>query len=168
MITYTMNPKIDVLFGFYGGKPIPTKQDKFKPLQAFEIDENGNEIEIKNLYERKRDKNSIQEMKEFVRNSALKAFKEKGIINKPAKVEVILSFSLLERRFKEVDIDNLTKTVLDGLNGVAFEDDSQVSSLIATKHVHEMKVDALFVGVTEITEERKGFANEIKLFAEKK
>ncbi|WP_217997202.1 hypothetical protein, partial [Croceitalea dokdonensis] len=65
-VTFRQNPKIEILFGFYGGKPIPTKQDKFKPLKAFEIDEDGNEVELKNFYERKEDKNSIQEMKELV------------------------------------------------------------------------------------------------------
>lgn len=165
-VTFRQNPKVEVLFGFYGGNPIPTKQDKFKPLKAFEIDEDGNEVELKNFYERKDDKNSIQEMKELVSEYATEAFKEKGIIKRPANIEVLLSFSVKERRFKEVDIDNLTKTILDGLTGVAFEDDSQVSSLIVNKHVHEMKIDALFIGVTELTEENKGFGDDIKLFGE--
>ena len=163
-VTYRQNPKVEILFGFYGGKPIPTKQDKFKPIKAFEIDEDGNEVELKNFYERKEDKNSIQEMKELVSKYATEAFKEKGIIRMPANIEVLLSFSVKEKRFKEVDIDNLTKTVLDGLTGVAFEDDSQVSSLIVNKHVHVMKIDALFIGITELTEENKGFGNDIKLF----
>lgn len=167
-VTFRQNPKVEILFGFYGGKPIPTKQDKFKPLKAFEIDEDGNEVELKNFYERKEDKNSIQEMKELVSEYATEAFKEKGIIKSPANVEVVLSFSVKERRFKEVDVDNLAKTILDGLTGVAFEDDAQVSSLIVNKHVHEMKIDALFIGVTELTEENKGFRNDIKLFGEVK
>lgn len=32
------------------------------------------------------------------------------------------------------DIDNLTKSVLDALNGVAYEDDVQVAKLAARKH----------------------------------
>lgn len=166
-VTFYKNPKIEILFGFYGGKPVPTKQDKFKPLKAFELDDDGNETEIKNLYERKDDKNSIQEMKDLVSEYSREAFKEKGIIKMPALVEVVLSFSVKEKRFKEVDIDNLSKTILDGLTGVAFEDDSQVASLIVNKHIHEMKIDALFIGVTELTEENKGFRNDIKLFGEK-
>ena len=167
-VTFRQNPKIEILFGFYGGKPILTKQDKYKPLKAFEIDEDGNEVELKNFYERKEDKNSIQEMKELVSEYATEAFKEKGIIKRPANVEVVLSFSVKERRFKEVDIDNLAKTILDGLTGVAFEDDAQVSSLIVNKHVHALKIDALFIGVTELTEENKGFGNDINLFGEVK
>lgn len=30
-----------------------------------------------------------------------------------------------------------------------------------------MKMDALFIGVTELTEKNKGFRNDIKLFGEK-
>ena len=162
-VTFRQNPKVEILFGFYG-KPIITKQDKFKRLKAFEIDEYGCEVELKNLYEKKDDKDSIQEIEDLVKEYASKAFKEKGVIRKPANVEVLLSFSVKKRRFKEVDIDNLSKTVLDGLTDVAFEDDAQVSSLIANKHVHEMEADALFIGVTELTEEKKGVGNDIKLF----
>ena len=167
-VTYHKNPKVEILFGFYGGNPIPTKQDQFKPLKAFEIDENGNEIELKNFYEKKDDKSSIQEMKKIVAEYATEAFKEKGIIKKPAEVEVLLSFSVKEKRFKEIDIDNLTKTILDGLCGVAFEDDVQVSSLIVNKHVHPMKIDAIFIGITELTEKQKGFRNDIRLFGPEK
>ena len=167
-ITYYQNPKVEILFGFYGGKPIPTKQDQFKPLKAFEVDENGEEIELKNFYEKKDDKSSIQEMKNIVAEYATEAFKEKGIIKKPSEVEVLLSFSVKEKRFKQVDIDNLSKTVLDGLIGVAFEDDVQVSSLIVNKHIHPMKIDAIFIGVTELTEKKKGFGSEIKLFGREK
>lgn len=167
-IRFYQNPKVEILFGFYGGKPIPTKQDKFKPLKAFEINEDGKEVELKNFYEKRDDKNSIQEMKTIVAKYATKAFEKKGIIKKPSEVEVLLSFSMKERRFKEIDIDNLSKTVLDGLTGVAFEDDAQVSSLIANKHIHDMKIDALFIGITELTEEMKGFGSEIKLFSDQK
>ncbi len=167
-ITYYQNPKIEILFGFFGGKPIPTKQDKFKPLKAYETDEDGNEIEIKYLYERKEDKNSIQDMKDWVKESATKAFQKKGIIKKPAEVEVIMSISLSEKRFKEVDVDNLAKTILDGLNKVAFDDDSQVSSLIVTKFVHKMKIDSILIGITELTQTNKGLRNDIQLIRDTK
>ena len=167
-ITFYKNPKIEILFGFYGGKPIPTKQDKFKPIQAIAVDEEGNEIEVKNLYERKEDKNSIQEMKELVSENAKKAFEKKGIIKRPAELEVVLSISLTERRFKEVDVDNLAKTILDGLTGVAFDDDAQVSSLMVTKFVHQMKVDSILIGITELTEANKGLRSDIKFMKDTK
>lgn len=167
-ITYYQNPKVEILFGYFGGQPILTKQDQYKPLQAFEVDENGYETELKNFYEKKDDKASIQDIKKTIAGYATEAFKERGIIKKPAQVEVLLSFSIKENRFGKVDIDNLSKTVLDGLTGVAFEDDVQVTSLIVNKHIHPMKVDAIFIGVTELTDKQKGFGSEIKLFGPEK
>lgn len=42
---------------------------------------------------------------------------------------IIVTFHLPDRR--RVDIDNLLKTVLDGLNGMAFKDDSQIVKVYA-------------------------------------
>ena len=39
----------------------------------------------------------------------------------------------LEKPIKKPDIDNLAKSVLDGMNGVIFKDDSQIVSLHCTK-----------------------------------
>lgn len=46
------------------------------------------------------------------------------------------------------DIDNIAKAVLDGLNGVAYEDDVQVVQLLATKYprtraIHEPTVEVV-------------------------
>jgi crossover junction endodeoxyribonuclease RusA len=48
-------------------------------------------------------------------------------------VEVALSFALPDKRRK--DLDNLSKAVLDGMNGIAFADDKQVTRLVLEKHV---------------------------------
>ena len=160
------NPKVEILFGFFG-EEIPTKQDKYKPLKAIFENENGESIEVNSIYEKKEDKNTAKRMEAIVAEHAKRAFSKRGIIKKPAEVEVLLSFSIKKaRRFNEIDIDNLSKTVLDGLVGVAFEDDVQVTSLIATKHIHPSKVDGVFIGVTELTSEQVGFGNEIKLFSD--
>ena len=75
----------------------------------------------------------------------------------PDKVQVSLSFSLTEKRFFEVDVDNLSKTVLiDSLNGIAYDDDKQVTSLIVDKHVHKMKVNGILIAITKLTDKRKG------------
>lgn len=42
-----------------------------------------------------------------------------------------------EKPTKKPDLDNIAKAVLDGLNGVAFVDDSQVVRLIVDKHYAE-------------------------------
>ena len=47
--------------------------------------------------------------------------------SKPKRVE-------RERNLAKPDIDNVLKAVLDGLNGVAYEDDTQVVEVSVTKH----------------------------------
>lgn len=56
-------------------------------------------------------------------------------------VEVKIEFYLRKPKkptaaepLKRPDIDNLTKTILDGLNGVAYEDDKQIIKVITEKH----------------------------------
>lgn len=39
----------------------------------------------------------------------------------------------LERHVKRPDLDNIVKAITDGMNGVVYEDDSQIVSLHATK-----------------------------------
>ena len=60
-------------------------------------------------------------------------------------------------------MDNLAKTILNGLIGEAFDDDAQVSSLMVTKFVHQMQVDSILIGITELTETSKGLRNDIML-----
>ena len=45
-VIFYANPKIDFLFGLYGGKPIPTKQDKFAPIEVTQINEDGAEEKL--------------------------------------------------------------------------------------------------------------------------
>lgn len=162
--TYILDPKLDYLFGMVGTKPIPTKQDKFIPLDAILVDDYGNEKPTKDFYSKKADPDAVIEFTKELRKKASLIFKEENRINKPNLVEVLISFSITEKRFKQVDLDNLIKCVLDALNTVAFEDDSQVSSIIANKHIHDMKINAIMIGINKITDERKGFGNDIKLF----
>lgn len=49
------------------------------------------------------------------------------------KLKVTLRFYLSNKRV--VDLDNLSKCVLDGLKGIAFKDDNQVYELILSKSV---------------------------------
>lgn len=41
------------------------------------------------------------------------------------------------RTKRKADVDNLAKTVLDGLNGVVYKDDAQVDALTITRHWSE-------------------------------
>lgn len=50
----------------------------------------------------------------------------------------------LEKPIKKPDIDNLAKSLLDGMNGVVFKDDSQIVSLHCTKvYASEAGVDIM-------------------------
>lgn len=161
-IMYKLNPNIDFYFGLISAKPIPTKQDKFAPIKI----ETYNEIDesiLDNLYVKKPEIDSIVEFNKEIKRITSKIFTENNKILKPNNVEVTISVSVTERRFKEVDIDNLSKCVLDSLNNIAFEDDSQVTSLISDKHIHQMKVNAIMIGITKLTEERKGLMSNIKM-----
>ena len=86
-----------------------------------------------------------------------------------------------ESRFEKVDLDNLSKTVLDGLKKVAFEDDAQVSKLICQKHITEpskiedeevnksfKQINSLFIGITGLTENRKGVLGDLVLYSNSK
>lgn len=158
--TYQQNPNIDYLFGYLGGEAVPTKQDAFKPVDLVEIDEMGVETILKDFYVRKPETSSVKKFKEFIQNVANDVIKEK--IAMPNAVQVHLSISVTEKRYFEVDVDNLAKTVLDSLNNIAFDDDSQVSSLIVEKDIHPMKINGIFIAITKLTPERRGLEYNYK------
>lgn len=155
-VTFRQNPKIDFLFGYFGDLIVPTKQDGFKPIDVIETNENGEEAVLKNFYMKNPETSSVLKFREYIQGIARKNISKKNRINKPHNVQVHLSISITEKRFYEVDVDNLAKAVLDSLNEIAFEDDSQVSSLIVEKHIHPMKVNGILFAITKLTPERKG------------
>ncbi len=56
-----------------------------------------------------------------------------------------------EKQLKSVDIDNLTKSVLDIMNDQVYEDDSQILNILATKDIHPfMPLNSLMIGVRKI------------------
>ena len=57
---FIQNPKIDYLFGYHGDLPVQTKQDKFKPIKAVQIDEDGGEKAVNDLYAKNPNKNSLR------------------------------------------------------------------------------------------------------------
>jgi Holliday junction resolvase RusA-like endonuclease len=54
---------------------------------------------------------------------------------KPLTGPVALSMRFCRSTRQRVDLDNLAKSILDGLNGIAFADDSQIVELLAVKAV---------------------------------
>jgi len=103
-LKFYSNPKIDFLFGLYGGKPIPTKQDKFGRIVVTQINDDGVEEKLNNFYVKKPDTDSVFEFNESIQVVANKIFNNENIIRKPNEVEVIISISVTEKRFKEVDV----------------------------------------------------------------
>lgn len=59
------------------------------------------------------------------------------ILTSPIKLDITFRKNLEVTNRKFGDIDNLAKSVLDGLNGVLFKDDSQVTGL----SLHKMSSD---------------------------
>lgn len=55
----------------------------------------------------------------FEPNKSISEKKKKELINKPYR--------------KKPDIDNITKSILDGLNGIAYQDDNQITELVVHK-----------------------------------
>jgi Holliday junction resolvase RusA-like endonuclease len=155
-IVYRQNSKIDFLFGYFGELQVPTKQDAFKPINIIHTDENGVETILKDFYVKKPETKSVNNFKNYIQSVAREKFTSENIIKMPSDVQVHLSISVNQKRYHEVDVDNLAKTVLDCLKGIAFDDDCQVSSLIVDKHIHPMKVNGIMIAITKITEERKG------------
>lgn len=154
-----MNPKIGVLFGIFGIE-VKTKQDSYKPAS----NEGIRSPEGMDLYLKKDDKESVRVTKKEIAEVATDVLRKNNLsmIGKPSMVEVVISISIKQSRFEQVDIDNLSKTVLDGLIGIAFENDSQVVTLLAKKHVYEE--NAVLIGITDLSNVNMGLCSDTWLF----
>lgn len=62
----------------------------------------------------------------------------KGYLKSWTKKELQQAKSGKLRPTKRPDIDNYVKSVLDGANGILWKDDSQIVSLLASKHYDEI------------------------------
>jgi Holliday junction resolvase RusA-like endonuclease len=60
-------------------------------------------------------------------------------------IGVSMKFNLHDKRHR--DLDNLSKCVLDGLEGVVFENDNQVVELLLTKQLDREK-PGVYIGIT--------------------
>lgn len=165
-IVIRKNPKLDWAIALWGGDPVPTKQDKFKPLIGYQgiVNEDGVETILEELYVRNPDKKSIQDFETKLRDYIKENMTSAHPYKMPTEVEVILSFTITKKRFFEVDVDNLSKNVLDVMKGLIFDDDSQVVNLLASKHIHPYNTNGIAIAVNEITDKSKSWFDGIKLF----
>jgi len=71
----------------------------------------------------------------------------------PVAVKMVI---YLYKHGKEGDIDNMQKTILDALNGIAWSDDRQVMEVFARKHyVNSPNEERVLVSVTKYTPEKE-------------
>lgn len=99
---------------------------------------------------------ATQKFEQKVKNAFLEKYKLEKLLEKPIKAVIIAEIeppkSLSKKKrlelieevinyTKKPDIDNIAKIVLDGLNGVAYKDDSQICRLeVYKRYGYENKI----------------------------
>lgn len=164
-ITYHQNPRLKYLFGFFGEK-VPTKQDGYKLLKGLVLENDDGSI-FDQIYARNPDNDAKKAFKKTIGDIILQNSDVTEIIAKPRNLEVLITVSCNQRRFYEVDVDNLAKMVLDSMNGIIYEDDVQVSSLICKKYIEPSGENGILIGIVEISNEERGFGEDFSLFGQK-
>lgn len=153
------NPELDFFYGTIGDIPIPTKLDKFKPLDEIDLyvkqEDIFTKIDNKDLYRKKEVPPTHKEFETQLRENLKKEVKDNPEfpIKSPQKVEVILTVQMTKKRLNSVDIDNLTKSVLDCLSGIEFDDDNQVINVLASKHIHSFSKNGFLLGLRKISDD---------------
>lgn len=158
--TYYQNPQIDHLVIFPDLDIVPTKQDKYK------ISTNSELPSGKVYYELNSDTQSVMYLDEVIRGHFTTI--NFDIIPKNIPVEIVLSIGTdTQKRYNNVDVDNLAKAILDCLNGCVLEDDSQVQRLVCTKFVDStLKWHSIALAITKLTDDRRGILKNINLFSD--
>lgn len=99
---------------------------------------------------------ATQKFEQKVKNAFLEKYKLKELSDKPIKAVIIAEFEppksiskkkrleLIEEVIdytKKPDIDNISKIILDALNGIAYKDDNQISKLeVIKRYSYENKI----------------------------
>ncbi len=161
------NPDLDFFVGLYGGDDIPTKQDWYEKSEEYkffllEDDLTVKELDENDFYVKKANGNKLKIFREKFKNIIKENLNSQHPYRKPEKLEIIISVSMNEKRMQEVDIDNLSKAIIDCFNGLIFEDDSQIVSLLAFKDVTYLPVYGVLVGVRRL-ERKLSWVEGIKL-----
>ncbi len=147
-VFFVANPYFDEVIILYD-HTVHTSQDKFKPVTC---DQCGRF----NLFEA-RDKankaNYIEQVHQLLRSNPNPDW--------PFKGDLLVQYSISDRpsRLKEVDIDNIAKTLFDSLVSFAYEDDGQIRAFAGDKQ------SVLNIGAVIIAIKRIG-GNEKPMFQE--
>ena len=147
--TFYQNPNVDILFGSMYST-VPSKKQDFKPIDARFIDENGREQIIRDFYVKKPSSQSVKDFENLIHQMLDNPYYMEKRIVQPAKVEVVISLSLIKSEHDKVDVDNVAKTVLDSIKGYLIDDDAQVVRLICEKTIHPLNVPSFLIAVTEL------------------
>lgn len=120
--TFVANPYFDEMMIFFGSTVL-TSQDKFIPISC-------DVCEKRNLYE-KRDKKNKSDYISMIHESLLMERNDEW----PFTDEIMLQFTISDKvsRLKEIDLDNVSKTIFDSLKNVVFGDDRQVVAMAGDK-----------------------------------
>ena len=78
---------------------------------------------------------------------------EKPNSNWPCKCHLLIAiqFGLKEKDYKQKDIDNITKSLIDSLKGIIYEDDNQIDSLHVLKYKSEK--NSFMIGIKELNKD---------------
>lgn len=163
-MTVKLKQEFDWAFVLRGGDDIPTKQEKFKPIKGYigKVKKDNQTISYGDIYIRKPDKQGNIDFAANLKELLFKSRNADHPIKHPKKLDIVISISTKERRFFEVDVDNLAKMVLDCLKGIIFEDDSQVVNLLVSKYVHLNKEPSLTIAIKSLKTDPKAFLRILK------
>jgi len=163
------HPQLDFGVAIIGGEEIPTKQDKFKPLQGFDIvidpeDKLSELSEQFDLYIKKKGKDSSEKFKKELIEDIKQNLKPEHPFPIEQHLEVYISISMDKKRLYSVDVDNIAKFVIDCMNGLVFVDDSQIVNLFVSKEINSfLPVNGIIIGVRKINTSEDSWFNNIKL-----
>ena len=67
-----------------------------------------------------------------------------------------ISIALSKKDYETKDLDNMIKTLFDGMKGIVYEDDSQICSVFVNKYITDRK-QGFMVGIRELSEKERGW-----------
>lgn len=73
----------------------------------------------------------------------------------------VLQYFVSERDYREKDVDNMAKAILDTFKGVVYKSDAQVKTLLVVKELKDDKVDRNFLYIAG-KEHKRGYERFVK------
>ena len=135
MATYYQNPYYDNVFGMIFMKgtqytTVPSKRIRYKQ---------DTDKQIAEIIEAPSSANFEKRIKEWLSATPHAEWPFKG------DLFLVISVDLTKKDFRCKDVDNIAKTIIDSLKGVAYENDIQISSLYVEKRIS--KHSGFFEGI---------------------